>query len=67
MKKWFSGTPESMVKKLSFDGSGPPQKMCPKSGQKIVKKCFAVTQESMVKKLSFDGSGPHQKMCPKKS
>ena len=29
---------KSMVKKLSFDGSGPPQKMCPKSGQKMVKK-----------------------------
>ena len=35
-KKLFSEAPESMVKKWSFDGSGPPQKMCPKSGQKMV-------------------------------
>ena len=38
VKKWFLDPPESMVKKWSFDGSGPPQKMCPKSGQKMVKK-----------------------------
>ena len=38
VKKWFSEPPENMVKKWSFDGSGPPQKMCPKSGQEINKK-----------------------------
>ena len=38
VKKWFLDPPESMVKKWSFDGSGPPQKMCPKSCQKMVKK-----------------------------
>ena len=37
VKKLFSDPPESMVKKWSFDGSGPPQKMCPKSYQQIDK------------------------------
>ena len=40
VKKYFSKPQESMVQKLSLDGSGPPQMMCPKSGknhcQKIV-------------------------------
>ena len=37
-KKMFSEPQESMVKKLSFDGSGLPQDMCPQSCQKAVKK-----------------------------
>ena len=37
VKKLFLDPLESMVKKWSFDGSGPPQEMCPKSCQKIVK------------------------------
>ena len=35
LKNLFSDPQESIVKKMSFDGSGPPKKMRPKTCQKI--------------------------------
>ena len=62
VKKWFLDPLESMVKKWSFDGSGPPQEMCPKSGQKIVKN--GPSQDLGIKKWSKNG--PSQDLGPLK-